>query len=88
MRGWLLSRKELIRQAADIQVLRDEVKTLESKLAAHRQKLGQHLDELTGKRSCSRRVAGLAARQRRRQSSSASPRSRPGARASPRRLPS
>ena len=53
MRGWLLLRKELIRQAADIQILRDEVKTLESKLATHRRKLGQHLDELTGKRSCS-----------------------------------
>jgi uncharacterized protein YhaN len=51
MRGWLLLRKELIRQATDIQILRDEVKSLESKLAIHHQKLGQHLDELTGKRS-------------------------------------
>jgi uncharacterized protein YhaN len=51
MRGWLLSRKELVRQAADIQILREDVKTLESKLTTHRQKLGQNLDELTGKRS-------------------------------------
>ena len=78
MRGWLLLRKELIKQAADIQILRDEVKSLESKLTTHRQKLGQHLDELTAQRSYpDEPLASL--RNRARRSSSAWPRSRPGA---------
>ena len=53
MRGWLQLRKELIGRPRSIQLLRAEVKTLKSKLATHCRNIGQHLDELTGQRSCS-----------------------------------
>jgi uncharacterized protein YhaN len=48
MRGWLQLRKDLLKQAAELQDLRTELESLEGKHVLHRQRLSQCLQALGG----------------------------------------